>query len=87
MPLNNILEVELFDVLGIDFMGPFMSSYSNKYIFLIVDYISKQVEVVATSTTDGKLVLNFIWKNIFIRFGIPRAIMRDEGIHIMLIEL
>ena len=32
MPLNNILEVELFDVWGIDFMGPFISSQNNKYI-------------------------------------------------------
>jgi len=29
MPLNNILEVELFDVWGIDFMGPFPPSYTN----------------------------------------------------------
>ncbi|KAL4272007.1 hypothetical protein GQ457_13G015500 [Hibiscus cannabinus] len=29
MPLQNILEVELFDVWGIDFMGPFPSSFGN----------------------------------------------------------
>ena len=29
MPLSNILEVKLFDVWGIDFMGPFPSSFSN----------------------------------------------------------
>ena len=28
-PLTNILEVELFDVWGIDFMGPFPSSFGN----------------------------------------------------------
>ena len=39
MPLNNILEVELFDVCGIDFIGPFSSSYENKYILVVVDYI------------------------------------------------
>ena len=40
MPLNGVLEVELFDVWGIDFMGPFPSSYSNLYILLAVDYVS-----------------------------------------------
>jgi len=40
MPLN-IFEVELFDVWGIDFMGPFPSSFSNQYILVEVDYISK----------------------------------------------
>ena len=41
MPLNNIIEVELFDVWGIDFMGPFRSSFSNQYILVVVDYLSK----------------------------------------------
>ena len=37
MPLTNILEVELFDVCSIDFMGPFPSSYGHKYILLVVE--------------------------------------------------
>ena len=37
MPLNSILEVELFDVLGIDFIGPFPSFCGPKYILLAVD--------------------------------------------------
>jgi hypothetical protein len=81
MPLQNILEVELFDVWGIDFMGPFPSSYNNKYILLAVDYVSKWIEAIATPTNDGKVVLNFLRKNIFTRFGTPRAIISDEGTH------
>ena len=81
MPLKNILEVELFDVWGIDFMGPFPSSYNNKYILLAVDYVSKWVEATATTVNDGKVVLNFLRKNIFTRFGTPRAIISDEGSH------
>lgn len=41
LPLNSILEVELFDVWGIDFMGPFPPSYGNLYILVAVDYVSK----------------------------------------------
>ena len=41
MPLTNILEVEIFDLWGIDFMGPFPHSFKNLYILLVVDYISK----------------------------------------------
>ena len=37
MPLNNMLEVELFDVWGIDFMGPFPKSFNNHYILVAVD--------------------------------------------------
>ncbi|KAL4376234.1 hypothetical protein GQ457_02G040140 [Hibiscus cannabinus] len=81
MPLQNILEVELFDVWGIDFMGPFPSSFGNLYILLVVDYVSKWVEAVATTHNDAKTVQRFIKKNIFTRFGTPRVIISDEGRH------
>ena len=32
LPLTSILEVEIFYVWGIDFMGPFPSSFGNQYI-------------------------------------------------------
>ena len=41
MPLNLMLIVEIFYVWGIDFMGPFLSSFGNLYILLAVDYVSK----------------------------------------------
>ena len=47
MPLTNILEIELFDVWGIDFMGPFPSSCANRFILVVVDYVSKWVEAEA----------------------------------------
>ncbi|KAL4282046.1 hypothetical protein GQ457_03G016260 [Hibiscus cannabinus] len=81
MPLQNILEVELFDVWGIDFMGPFPSSFGNLYILLAVDYVSKWVEAVATTHNDAKTVQRFIKKNIFTRFGTPRVRISDEGRH------
>ncbi|XP_050233798.1 uncharacterized protein LOC126682206 [Mercurialis annua] len=81
MPLNNILEVELFDVWGIDFMGPFPSSYGNMYILVAVDYVSKWVEAIALPSNESKHVLNFLKKNIFTRFGVPRTIISDGGSH------
>ncbi|KAL4284741.1 hypothetical protein GQ457_16G018120 [Hibiscus cannabinus] len=81
MPLQNIPEVELFDVWGIDFMGPFPTSFGNLYILLVVDYVSKWVEAIATTHNDAKTVQRFIKKNIFTRFGTPRVIISDEGRH------
>ncbi|KAL4386779.1 hypothetical protein GQ457_09G021500 [Hibiscus cannabinus] len=81
MPLQNILEVELFDVWGIDFMGPFPSSHGDLYILLAVDYVSKWVEAIATPKNDAKTVMKFLHKNIFTRFGDPRALISDEGSH------
>ena len=62
MTLNNILKVELFDVWGIDFMGPFPSSYNKKYILVAIDYVSKWVKAIALPTNDAKVVLNFLQK-------------------------
>ncbi|GJS94039.1 reverse transcriptase domain-containing protein [Tanacetum coccineum] len=47
MPQNAIQVFEIFDVWGIDFMGPFPSSHGNKYILVAVDYLSKWVEAKA----------------------------------------
>ncbi|GJS85671.1 reverse transcriptase domain-containing protein [Tanacetum coccineum] len=52
MPQNAIQVCEIFDVWGIDFMGPFPSSRGNKYILVAVDYLSKWVEVKALPTND-----------------------------------
>ncbi|CAL9005408.1 unnamed protein product, partial [Prunus brigantina] len=81
MPLKNILFVELFDVWGIDFMGPFPSSFGYTYILVAVDYVSKWVEAIATKTNDHKVVLKFLRDNIFTRFGTPRAVISDGGSH------
>ncbi|KAL1299995.1 hypothetical protein AAHE18_18G148100 [Arachis hypogaea] len=81
MPQQGILEIELFDVWGIDFMGPFPPSYSNTYILVAVDYVSKWVEAIATPTNDTKTVLKFLQKHIFSRFGVPRVLISDGGTH------
>ena len=66
MSLNIMLEVRIFDMWGIDFMGPFIPSYSNLYILVAVDHVSKWIEAVALSTNDYKVVLNFLRKNILL---------------------
>ncbi|XP_071739285.1 uncharacterized protein [Rutidosis leptorrhynchoides] len=81
MPMNTILVCEIFDVWGIDFMGPFPPSFGFEYILVAVDYVSKWVEAEATRTNDHKVVLKFVKKNIFCRHGVPKAIISDGGSH------
>ncbi|XP_027156016.1 uncharacterized protein LOC113756580 [Coffea eugenioides] len=66
---------------GIDFTGPFPNSCGFLYILLAVDYVSKWVEAKATRTNDCKVVADFIKSNIFVRFGMPRAVVSDRGTH------
>ena len=60
MPLNPILVVELFDIWGIDFMGPFPLSFRYSYILVGVDYVSKWVEAIACKHNDHKVVVKFL---------------------------
>ena len=41
LTMNPILVIELFDVWGLEIMGPFVISYRMKYILVVVDYLSK----------------------------------------------
>nr|GEZ70109.1 reverse transcriptase domain-containing protein [Tanacetum cinerariifolium] len=79
-PQNSIQVCEIFDVWGIDFMGPFPSSRGNKYILVAVDYLSKWVEAKALPTNDARVVCKFL-KSLFARFGTPCAIISDHGTH------
>nr|GEV51773.1 reverse transcriptase domain-containing protein [Tanacetum cinerariifolium] len=78
MPQNAIQVCEIFDIWGIDFMGLFSSSQGNKYILVVVDYLSKWVEAKALPTNDARVVVKFL-KSIFARFGTPCAIFSDRG--------
>nr|GEY24922.1 reverse transcriptase domain-containing protein [Tanacetum cinerariifolium] len=64
MPQNAIQVCQIFDVWGIDFMGPFPSSRGNKYILVAVDYLSKWVEAKALPTNDDRVVVKFL-KSLF----------------------
>ena len=71
--------MELFDVWGIDLMGPFVSSLGMKYILVAFDYVSKWVEAITLTNNEGKSVTAFLKKNIFSCFGTLREIICDGG--------
>ncbi|GJT70271.1 reverse transcriptase domain-containing protein [Tanacetum coccineum] len=80
MPQNNIQVCKVFDVWGLDFMGPFPDSRGNKYILVAVDYVSKWVEAQALPTNDARVVVKFL-RGLFARFEVPKALIRDRGTH------
>ena len=80
MPQQGILVCEIFDIWGIDFMGPFKNSGGNLYILVAIDYVSKWVEEKALPTNNANVVISFL-KSLFCRFGVPRALISDRGTH------
>nr|GFA60189.1 hypothetical protein [Tanacetum cinerariifolium] len=71
---------EVFDVWGLDFMGPFPQSRGNKNILIAVDYVSKWVEAQALPMNDARVVVKFL-RQLFARFGVPKALISDRGTH------
>ncbi|GJT22074.1 reverse transcriptase domain-containing protein [Tanacetum coccineum] len=78
IPLTNIQVCEIFNVWGIDFMGPFPKSHKFVYILVAVDYVSKWVEAQALPTNDAQVVITFL-KKLFCRFGMPKALISDRA--------
>ncbi|RDX69642.1 pol, partial [Mucuna pruriens] len=81
MPQQPILFCKVFDVWGIDFMGPFPISNGYFYILLAVDYVSRWIEAIATKTNDAKVIVDFLKSNIFYRFGVPKVLISDQESH------
>ncbi|GKE05660.1 reverse transcriptase domain-containing protein [Tanacetum coccineum] len=78
MPQNSIQVSEIFDIWGIDFMGPFPKFHKFEYILIAIDYVSKWAESEALPTNNARVVINFL-KKLFSRSGIPKALISDKG--------
>jgi hypothetical protein len=81
MPLHCNFQIEIFDVWGIDFMGPFPKSQDYEYILVAVDYVSKWVEAMPCRAVDTKHAKRMFHEIIFPRFGTPRMVISDAGSH------
>ena len=49
------------------------------YAIVAVDYFTKWAEVEPLATITEAKIKDFVWKNILCRFGIPNAIVTDNG--------
>ena len=81
MPLHYNLQLEIFDVWGIDFMGLFQKSQDSEYILITVDYMTKWVEVLSCQDTNARHARKMFHEVIFPRFGRPRMVISDGGSH------
>ena len=69
-----------FDLWGIDILGPFpRATKQRKFIIVAVEYYTRWVEAEALAKITAAAVEKFIWKNIICRFGLPHALITDNG--------
>ena len=60
-------------------MGPFPSSRGNKFILVVVDYVSKWMEAMASPTNESRVVAKLLKKVIFPCFGVPGCSLVTMG--------
>ncbi|XP_050233413.1 uncharacterized protein LOC126681900 [Mercurialis annua] len=69
-----------FATWGIDILGPFTpTTGQKKFLIVAVDHFTKWIEVEAVSTITEARIRDFFWRQIVCRFGIPRALVTDNG--------
>jgi hypothetical protein len=81
MPLTTNLQIELFDVCGIDYMRPLPKSEKFEYSLVAVNYVSKWVKALPCRTADHKSSIRMFKETIFLRFGTPMLVISDGGSH------
>jgi hypothetical protein len=80
IPLNPQIVLEPFERWALDFIGP-INPPSNQKVYIVVctDYMNKWVEAKALQRAIEEAVIDFLFKDIFIRFGVPRELVTDGG--------
>ena len=58
-------------------------SRKKKYILVCTDYVTKWVEAKALYQANEKSVVDFLFKEILTRFGVPKEIVIDQGTQFM----
>jgi hypothetical protein len=81
MPLTSNLQIDIFDVWGIDFMGPFPNSEGCEYILVAIDYVTKWIEALPCRAADAMHSKRMFHEAIFLRYGVPRIVISDGGSH------
>lgn len=65
---------------GLDIVGPFpIASRGRKFLFVVVNYFTKWAEAGPTNTISEQNVIQFVFRNIVCRFGVPLQIITDNG--------
>ncbi|CAL9010974.1 unnamed protein product [Prunus brigantina] len=79
-PLSPIVSPWPFAQWGLDLIGPMPEGKGQvKYAVVAVDYFTKWVEAKALATITAARVEDFVWTDICCRYGIPYAIITDNG--------
>ncbi|KAK3013084.1 hypothetical protein RJ639_008975 [Escallonia herrerae] len=69
-----------FAMWGVDLLRPFpMASGQRRFVIVAIDYFTKWTEAESLATITSAKCEDFFWKNVVCHFGVPRALVVDNG--------
>lgn len=69
-----------WEVISIDLFGPLVQSISgNKWVFIITDTSTRWVELFSLENATAEICAKTLISEVFMRYGIPRRIVSDNG--------
>jgi transposase InsO family protein len=78
--LQSHVVIEPFNKWVLDFVGPINPmSHRRRYILVCTYYVTKWVEAKALYSANEQYLVDFLFEDIFTRFGVPREIVTDQG--------
>ena len=81
MPLNPQMALTPFDKLDMDFIGPIDPPSNRKsYILVCTNYLTKWVKVKAMKHAHDEKVVEFLYEEMFTRYGVPKELITGQGV-------
>ncbi|KAK5773320.1 hypothetical protein PVK06_049626 [Gossypium arboreum] len=83
-PLHVMTSPWPFSMWGMDVIGPIFSKPSNRhrFIFVVIDYFTKWIEVALFANVTKTAVCRFLKKEIICRYGLPERIISDNAMNL-----
>lgn len=79
-PMGHITTGAPWDVLAMDYVGPFPeTTRGNKYILVLTDLFTKYVEVMPVPNQSAEVCASKILNEFVARWGVPLSIHSDQG--------
>ena len=86
MSLNPQVTLQAFEKWAIDFVEPINPArkrMGSRYIITVMDYLTRWAEAKLVKDCSADTTAQFIFENIITRFGCPRILMRNQGMHFL----
>ena len=77
---SQLRQFMVFLQVGMDLLSSFpQTTGQHKYLVVVVDYFTKLIKAELLAKITVQKIVDFTWKSIMCRFGLPFAIVIDNG--------